>query len=381
MISSLLNNERFRNRGAQALLLVGFVLLVVWIYSNAAENLRVRGIKGGWDFLWRSAGFPISESVLPYNPSDTFLWALIVGVANTLFLSALVIVIATVLGAGIGLARRSSNPLFSGVAGCFVTTTRNTPVIVQLLFWYALLTAALPAPRQALHPLPGVFLSLRGVYVPALELNGPRLLFWSAFAVTIVLLAVVAIKAARFGISGWVRYPTLLILAIAAVPIVASLTGTHVALNMPALKGLNFSGGMRLSPEFTALLVGLVLYTSAFIGEIIRGGIDAVSRGQWEAGRALGLSERQTLFKVVVPQALRVIIPPMTSQYLSTAKNTTLALAVGYPELGLVVGTVINQTGQAIEGLVILLGVFLAISLSVSFVMNWVNHKVALVQR
>lgn len=381
MIARLLNNERFRNRGAQALLLGGFVLLLFWVYANAAENLRVRGIKGGWDFLWRSAGFPISESVLPYDPSDTFLWALVVGVANTLFLSALVIALATVLGTGIGLARRSRNPLFSSVAGCFVTTTRNTPVIVQLLFWYALLTAALPAPRQALHPLPGVFLSLRGVYLPALELDGPLLLFWSVLALIVALLVTVSIRAARRGISGWIRFPSLLLATVAAVPLVAAFTGTQVALDMPALKGLNFTGGMRLSSEFTALLVGLVLYTSAFIGEIIRGGIDAVSRGQWEAGRAIGLSERQTLFKVIVPQALRVIIPPMTSQYLSTAKNTTLALAVGYPELGLVVGTVINQTGQAIEGLVVLLSVFLAISLSVSVVMNWVNRKVALVQR
>lgn len=381
MISAVLDNRRFRSWGGQILLLGGFAALLLWLVNNTVTNLDARGIKVGFDFLWRRANFPISESVLPYDPSDSFLWAYVTGVGNTLAISVLAIFLSTALGLLVGLARRSKHPLTSGVAGVFVTTMRNMPLIVHLLFWYALATTALPAPREAYNPLPGVFLSLRGFYIPALDLDA------SAWAVVGLVIAVTwsawRLRHHVVGTGRWHdRHPVLALLALtAAVALGAALLlQPGAVVSFPQMRGFNFTGGLRLSPEFAALMLGLVIYTSAFIGEIIRGGIDAVSIGQWEAGRAIGLSERHTLTKIIIPQAMRIIIPPMTSQYLSTVKNTTLALAVGYPELGLVVGTVINQTGQAIESIALLLGIFLTISIAVSLFMNWYNAHVALVE-
>ncbi|MBY3246096.1 ABC transporter permease subunit [Rhizobium laguerreae] len=381
MIFAVLDNRRVRSWGGQILLLGGFAGLLSWLVSNTVTNLDARGIKVGFDFLWRRANFPISESILPYNPSDTFLWAYITGVGNTLTISILAICLSAALGLLVGLARRSKHPLTSGVAGVFVTTMRNMPLIVHLLFWYALATTALPAPREAYNPLPGVFLSLRGFYIPALELDT---LAWAIIGLVIALaFGTWRLRHRMIGTSQWPdRHPVLALVGLITIVVlgVGILFQPSAAVSFPQMRGFNFTGGTRLSPEFAALMLGLVIYTSAFIGEIIRGGIDAVSIGQWEAGRALGLSERHTLTKIIIPQALRIIIPPMTSQYLSTVKNTTLALAVGYPELGLVVGTVINQTGQAIESIALLLGIFLSISIAVSLFMNWYNAHVALVE-
>lgn len=380
MIASLIYNERVRNWTAQFLLLAGSVTLLAWLYGNTVTNLANRGIRVGFEFLWRSAGFPISESVLNYTPSDTFFWAYVVGLANTVFISVIAIVLASVLGLIVGLARRSAHPLTSGLAGIYITAIRNTPLIVQLLFWYALATTSLPAPRNAISPFGGVYLSLRGFYIPRFQLEGGLAFFLSCLIgfIGITLLVHALRRHLPSNRSFSFGYATaLVIFSVAAWQII----GVNHSVSVPELKGFNFVGGTRLSPEFAALMIGLVIYTSAFIGEIIRGGIDAVGKGQWEAGRAIGLKDRQTLFLIIVPQALRIIIPPLTTQYVSTVKNSTLALAVGYPELGLVVGTVINQTGQAIESILIMLSVYLTVSVSVSLLMNWSNAKVALVQR
>jgi general L-amino acid transport system permease protein len=266
--------------------------------------------------------------VLPYRPSNTFAWAFVVGLANTLMLSVVIGAASTGLGQQVALARRSITPLAKGVSTTFVETMRNTPLVVQLLFWYALVTVGLPNVHAALNPAPGVFLADRGLYFPALSFVDWRLTF-----------------------------------------------------DVPHLERFNYVGGAALTPELVALLLGLILYSAAFVGEIIRGGVDAIGVGQWEAGRAVGLSERQTLRLVIVPQALRVIIPPMTSQYINIVKNTTLALVVGYPDISSVTATTINQTGQAVEGILILMAVFLALSLSASLFMNWYNRRVALVTR
>jgi general L-amino acid transport system permease protein len=379
MLAALWYSERMRSWLFQGLLLVAVLCLGYWLYSNTVTNLHARGIRVGYDFLWRPARFPISESVIPYSPTDTFFWAFVVGVANTLLVSVLAIILSTALGLFVGLARRSTNPLAAGVTGAYVTAVRNTPLIVQLLFWYALATTALPAPRNAFNPVDGVFISLRGIYLPRMELTGDSGMF------AVISLLVTAAAAVVFMIArrGYIRVggPTIVLGATAALIVGAGFCGIGISISVPELRGFNFVGGLRLSSEFTALVVGFVVYTSAFIGEIIRGGIDAVGKGQWEAGRALGLSERRTMSAIIIPQALRIIIPPLTTQYLSTVKNTTLALAVGYPELGLIVGTVINQTGQAIESIILMLFVFLSISLAVSLFMNWYNRKVALVER
>ena len=381
MLASLLYNERIRNWSAQMLLLAGCLGLIVWLYGNTVTNLTARGIRVGFEFLWRAANFPISESVLNYTPSDTFLWAFVVGLANTVCISVIAIFFASLLGLIVGLARRSRHPLTTGLAGVFITAIRNTPLIVQLLFWYALTTTTLPAPRNAISPITGVYLSLRGFFIPSVQFEGGPSFLLCALIGLVILASVASLVRSSAGTikQSWGWY-----LCAGYIGFLACawfILDVQLSLNVPELKGFNFVGGTRLSPEFAALMVGLVIYTSAFIGEIIRGGIDAVGKGQWEAGRAVGLNERQTLFLIIVPQALRIIIPPLTTQYVSTVKNSTLALAVGYPELGLVVGTVINQTGQAIESIVIMLAVYLTVSVSVSLLMNWYNRKVALVQR
>lgn len=381
MLASLWYSERIRSWSAQALLLAAFLGLILWLVGNTVTNLNARGIPVGFAFLGRPANFPISESVIPYSPADTFLWAFVVGLGNTLYISVIAIVLSTALGLVVGLARRSKNPLTAGVTGVYVTAVRNTPLIVQLLFWYAIATTALPSPRDAFNPVEGVFVSIRGVFLPRLDLLGQVGAFLAASTVGFCLLLALYVVTARRGVAKGLRAYHLVPAWVALCVALAFLFGVTASVSVPELRGFNFDGGYRVSPEFAALVIGFVIYTSAYIGEIIRGGIDAVGKGQWEAGRSIGLTERQTLAKVIVPQALRIIIPPLTTQYVSTVKNTTLALAVGFPELGLVVGTVINQTGQAIESILVFMALFLSISLSVSLPMNWYNRRVALVQR
>lgn len=380
MLARLWDNERLRDLLTQTLMLAAVIAAAAWLVHNTMGNLAARGIKVGTDFLFKPSSFPISESVLPYDPADPFWWAYVVGLGNTIFISLMAIILATVLGVFVGLARRSAHPLVNGLGGVFVTALRNMPLLVVLLFWYALATTVLPSPRNAWSPVPGVYMTLRGIYVPWIHLGSYGGLFL-LIALIGFLVATAAVPAIASRIGGWRAAAVLFAGYAVALMLVWSLLGLEATPTWPELRGFNFTGGFRLSAEFAALMVGLVLYTAAFIGEIVRGGIDAVARGQWEAARALGLSETQALLKIIIPQALRIIIPPLTSQYLSTVKNTTLALAVGYPELGLIVGTVINQTGQAIESIIIMLAVFLTVSLSVSLFMNWYNARVALVTK
>jgi general L-amino acid transport system permease protein len=369
-MSRLWYDARWRGWAIQAGLMAGAVLAVLWVAHNTVSNLTARGIRVGFDFLARPARFPISESVLPFTPDDTFGWAYVVGLANTIWISFLAIVFATLIGFVVALARRSTHPLLSAVAQGWVTLLRNVPLIVQLLFWYAVTTTSLPPPRAAFQPLPGLFLSQRGIYFPTL----PALPLLIAAAAGLA----VGLGAARL-LHRRGRRLVAASLGLAAGGVVLAASGATPS--VPHLEGFNFRGGGVLSPEFAALMIGLVLYTAAFIGEIIRGGIDAIGRGQWEAGRALGIADRQVLRHIIMPQALRVILPPLGSQYLSTVKNTTLALAVGFPDLGLVVATVVNQTGQALENLALMIAIYLSISVSVSLLINWYNARVAIVTR
>lgn len=361
-----------------------FAALIAWLAGNTATNLAKRGIAVGFDFLDRAARFPISESLLAYTPNDTFARAILVGLTNTLFVGGLVIVAATVLGLVVGLARRSQHPLGSGLATVFVDVMRNTPLVVQLLFWYALVTIGLPGARQALNPLPGVFLSLRGLVIPGPRVEGSLSLLGLSLVAALLVIGAAYWLARRHRVrTGQTMRGRWLVPVL--VPVVLALVwwwaGLSLTLDLPRLQGFNFAGGLTLTPEFFTLLVGLTLYSSAFIGEIIRGGIDAVGQGQWEAGRSLGLTDGKTLRLIVIPQALRVIIPPLTSQYFNIVKNTTLALVVGYPDISYVIATTINQTGQAIEGVAILMGLFLGVSLVISLLMNWYNRRIALVSR
>ena len=280
-------------------------------------NLEERRIASGFAFLQREAGFEIGESAfLRYGASDSYLRALVVGLTNTLAVALIGVVLATGLGTLVGLCRLSRNVLVSWLSAAYVEFVRNVPLLVQLFFWYAVITEGLPGPREALSPLPGVFLSNRGIFFPTFS-------------------------------------------------------------SVPEIQGFNFVGGMTLTPEFAALLAGLVTYTAAFIAETVRAGILAVDRGQTEAAHALGLSRVQTMRRIVLPQALRVIVPPMTNQYLNLTKNSSLAVAIGYPDLVSIANTTMNQTGQAIEGVAIIMAVYLTISLSISAFMNWYNARVA----
>jgi general L-amino acid transport system permease protein len=307
-----------RRLAYQAAALLAAVLIAWYLVHNTAANLEERRIASGFAFLGREAGFEISESpFLRYGASDTYLRALLVGISNTLRVALIGILAATLLGVAIGVFRLSKNFLLRTLAASYVEFVRNSPLLVQLFFWYVLITEAFPAPREALQPLPGVFLTNRGLYFP--------------------------------------------------------LPGSA-----PVLEGFNLAGGMVLTPEFAALLVGLSIYTAAFIAEIVRAGVLSVSRGQWEAAFAIGLTRYQALRRVVMPQALRVIIPPAASQYLNITKNSSLAVAIGYPELVSIANTAINQTGQAIEGVAIIMAVYLTISLSISAFMNWYNARIAL---
>jgi general L-amino acid transport system permease protein len=299
--------------------LLGLLVLAIGLLVyNTVQNLEARKIASGFAFLWREAGFEIGETTLfAYSAADNYLRALAVGLANTFRVAAIGVALATLLGALVGLARLAPNWLLARLAAGYVEVVRNIPLLVQLFFWYALISENLPAPAEALNPLPGVFLSNRGIFFP--------------------------------------------------------LPG-----DLPVLSGFNFVGGAALSPEFATLLIGLVTYTAGFIAEIVRAGIESVPRGQVEAGRSLGLGRRDELRHVVLPQALRLMVPPMTSQYLNLVKNSSLAVAIGYPDLVSIANTTMNQTGQAIEGVAIIMAVYLTISLSLSAFMNWYNRRVAL---
>ncbi len=375
------NDERARGILYQLLLLLGVAGLGWFLVGNTLRNLEQRHIATGLGFLDREAAFGISEHVIAYSPTDSYLRALVVGLLNTLEISVLGIVLATLLGVVMGIARLSSNWLLARLATVYVETTRNIPLLLQLFFWYQLITEGLPVPRQAFDIFGVVFLSNRGLKVPAPLWDGPMLAVTLAFAVAVPASIVLTGWAGRRQEATGRRFPTGRVGAglIIGLPLLAFLGGgAHLRIDLPHLTGFNFSGGATLSPEFAALLVGLVVYTGAFVAEIVRGGILAVPHGQTEAALSLGLSRLQVLRLVLLPQSLRVITPPLTSQYLNLTKNSTLAVAIGYPDLVSVANTAINQTGQAVEGVSIIMVVYLTISLALSSFMNWYNRQVAL---
>ena len=370
---------------AVQVLFVAAVAAVGWfLVHNTLVNLRRQNIATGFGFLDREAAFGIGESLIDYSPADTYFRAFLVGLTNTLYVSALGIVLATILGTVMGLARLSGNWLVAKLAQIYVETFRNIPLALQLLFWWGLLREAAPAPRQAWQILPDVFVSNRGI-VFSVPVADP-VFSWMA-------LAGVAGIAATWAVIRWARvrqartgdqFPTgwaglALILGLPAAVFFAA--GAPLRLDVPALRGFNFTGGSGVSPEFAALLLGLVIYTASFIAEIVRAGILAVSWGQSEAAMALGLKPGQRMRLVVLPQALRVIVPPMTSEYLSLTKNSSLAVIIGFPDLVNIANTTMNQTGQAVEGIALIMAVYLAISLLISLVMNVYNRAVALVER
>jgi general L-amino acid transport system permease protein len=367
------------------IVVVTLVGLLAWfLVSNTIENLQRQKIASGFHYLEREAGFEIGDTMIAYSPASTYARAILVGLLNTLKVAVLGIVMATVLGTLIGVGRLSPNWLLAKICECYVEMFRNVPLLLWLFLIYKLISEAFPGPRQAINVLSSFFLSNRGLYVPV-PLADP-IHEWMGVALLVGIAATLVVKRwakKRQDATGQpfptIRAGTGLIIGLPLV--VWLLGGAPHHMSWPELKGFNFDGGMVIQPEFTALLVGLVLYTSAFVAEIVRSGILALNKGQSEAAMAIGLSRSQVMRLVLLPQALRIIVPPMTSQYLNITKNSSLAIAIGYPDLVASVNVTINQTGQAIENILIIMAAYLSVSLSISAFMNWYNKRIALRER
>ncbi|OHV80642.1 amino acid ABC transporter permease [Ensifer sp. LCM 4579] len=369
----------------QAGLAVSLAVVVTAIAIQTVSNMRQRGIPLAFDFWNQTAGFQINQTLIPYDTLSSYGEAFWVGVANTLLVSALGIVLATVIGFLIGISRLSNNWIVAKVATSYVEVIRNIPLLLQLLFWYNAVLKPLPAPKASIAFPGGIYLNNRGIILPAVELHS------GAAWVGIAIVAAVAFATAFSAYASSVQtrtgkqLPVLVVnlLLLAGLPFVAYVAAESPwSFTYPELRGFNFRGGQQIYPEFAALLIGLSVYTASFIAEIVRGGIQAVSKGQTEAAHALGLPKGKTLRLVVVPQALRIIIPPLTSQYLNLIKNSSLAVFIGYPDLVQVfAGSVLNQTGAAVQVMAITLAVYLVISLITSAAMNGFNRRFALVER
>jgi general L-amino acid transport system permease protein len=357
----------YYDRRARALFLqlaaaAGIVAVAAWIVETTAAHLAERNMSAGFGFLRQHAGFVIGETLIRFDAQDSYLRAVVVCGLNTVFVSLLACVAATVLGAVIGLGRLAANPVLQRLASLYVLTFRSTPLLLQMILWYALLQA-LPPVRQAISIAGSIFLSQRGLRLPALEVE-PGALMAAAGAIVVAIVLV-----SRVGVR-W-RLPML----IASLLIGAAALFGRVGVDIPERRGFNFAGGLEITPEFTALFAGLTLYYAAYIAEIVRGGILAVPQGQWDAARALGLSARRVMRHVVVPQALRVITPPLTMEYVGLIKASSLGILVGYPELFWSVSVMIGQTGHAIEGIALLMLAYLVPSLSAAAAMNAFNRR------
>lgn len=380
-----LRDPRVRSILYQAIALVLFAAFVAFITHNTIRNLQSQGIASGFGFLDTTAGFDIGFSLIDYSAVSTYGEAFWVGLINTLLVSALGIVLATIIGFVVGIARLSQNWLVARLATVYVESVRNVPLLLQLFFWYFAVLQTLPHPRDSLSVAGTVFLNNRGLSVPrAIFGEGIDLVVISLVVAVIAALTVARWSRRRREATGE-RFPTFLVVSglIFGLPVFTFLAvGAPVSFQYPEMGRFRLTGGLGLVPEFVALLAGLSIYTAAFIGEIVRAGILSVSHGQIEAAQAIGLKRGQTLRLVVVPQALRVIIPPLTSQYLNLTKNSSLAVAIGYPDLVAVfAGTVLNQTGQAVECIAVTMAVYLTISLTISLFMNLYNRRMALVER
>ena len=379
------NDPRIRAAAFQVLA----VAVVAWIgyslFQNTINNMASRGISTGFGFLNESAGFGIIMSLVEYNETMTYGRTFVVGIANTLLVSGLGIIFATLVGFIVGIARLSSNWLVAKVSLAYIEIFRNIPLLLQIFFWYFAVLGALPGPRQAVNIADAAFMSNRGIVIPKPVFEPGAWMMAAALGVALIGTFFTARWARRRQAATGQIFPVLPIalVAIPGLPVLAYfIAGGPVGWDIPALGGFNFQGGITAIPELGALLLALTLYTATFIAEIVRSGIVSVSEGQTEAAEALGLPARRILRLVVIPQALRVIVPPLTSQYLNLTKNSSLAVAIGYPDLvNVFMGTTLNQTGQAVEIVAMTMAVYLVISLAISLLMNIYNRAVALDER
>lgn len=378
------NDPKVRGIIYQVLVFAAVVALVYWIVGNTAENLRRANIASGFGFLRARSGFEIAQSLIPFTSNGTFGRALFVGFLNTILIAVCGIITATIIGFVVGIGRLSSNWLIRKICMVYVEIFRNIPPLLVIFFWYLGVLSVLPAPRDSIDFPFGAYLNSRGFYVPRF--------IWEQGA-WLILLGLVLALVMSFFVARWSRtrqaatgqqFPVFLtaLALVVGLPVLAFiLSGFPLTLEYPQLGTFNLTGGWQVRPEFLSLFLSLSFYTAAFIAEIVRAGILGVSKGQSEAAFALGLRAGPTLRLVVIPQALRIIVPPLSSQYLNLTKNSSLAIAVGYPDLVAIGQTTMNQTGQAVEVVLIWMIVYLGISLATSAFMNWFNAHVALVER
>ena len=363
----------------QGIFLFGVILLLAILYRNMLGGLRGLGLTLNFNFLQDEAGFGISEGIA-YDPSDSYLKAFWVGIVNTLRVSIIGIVCATLLGLLFGIARLSSNWLIRTIAAAYVECFRNIPLLLQILFWYTAVVGQLPKVRESFSFFGSVFINNRGIYLPSPE-PASSLKIWLWFLGAGLILAVILYivrwrqlqQLDRPGFRAKWALPAFLIVALCGWFLTP---GSPFTLDLPTLQGFNYQGGMRFTPEFSALLVALSIYTSAFIAEVVRSGIQSVVKGQREAARSVGLKEGETLRLVILPQAIPIIVPPLTSQYLNLAKNSSLAVAIGFPDLFSIGNTTLTQTGQSIPVFAMVMACYLVMSLTTSAAMNWYNHRI-----
>ena len=383
LIGALWHNVSFRGLLYQICLIAAIIAVGAYLLGNAQEAMEKRGIKTGFDFLTNESGFAIGEKLIEYSPSDTYGRAYVVAVLNTLKVSIISVVFATILGTLIGIGRLSTNWLISKLSSVYVELFRNTPQLLQIVFWYTLVVN-LPQARQALQPIKGFFLSNRGFNMK-----------WPAAdpANSWILGALILGCLLAYGIGKWIHQHQRLtgshfnyfwwgLGIIIILPLLSWLFGgMPTTIETPKMRGFNYVGGAYMSPEFLALMLGLSLYIASFIAEIVRSGIQSVDRGQIEAARALGLSKGQIYRHVILPQALRVMVPPATAQYVSLAKNSSLGVAIGYPELFNVNNTITTESGHTIECIAMMMAVYLSISFTISLFMNWYNRVIQIKER
>ena len=378
------NDEKTRAIIYQIVTAAFVAFIGYYLISNVQTNMEKQSIASGFGFIEKEAAFEIGESLIEYSAADTYGHALLVGVLNTLKVSFIGMILTTILGTIIGVCTLSSNWLISKFGTMYVELFQNIPVLLQLFFFYALFYEIFPPPRQALNPVTGVFITNRGIDFPV-PAPDPA---WGYIGLAFVAACIVIWLVNRWAVkrqerSGqqfptfWVGLGILFVLPL----LTWILNGAPTQMDVPVLKGFNFQGGRNISPEFSALLIGLVLYTASFIAQIVRAGIQSISHGQTEAAMSIGLKPGLVLKLVIFPQALRVIVPPLTSQLLNLTKNSSLAVAIGYPDFVQVAGTTINQTGQAVEGVAMMMVVYLTFSLLTSAFMNWYNKKIKIVER
>ncbi len=368
----------------QGLLVVALAALAYVAIGNLQDNLAARGLKLGFDFLWREAGFEIAFHLIPYTASDNYWRVFLIGITNTLLVTVLAILFSTVLGFGVGIAQLSGNWAMSRAARIYVEIVRNLPQLLHILILYNVALRALPAPRAAVNLGDAVYLSNRGILVPALTTDRPGLL---AIAILVAVIAALALfrsltaYAERSGRSVNAWLPSLAVLVLLPA-LTVGLSGAQLGVSLPQLKGFNFAGGWVLVPELSALVIAMAIYNAAFIGELVRASIESVNKGQREAAAAIGFGWWQTLRFIVIPQATRVLLPPLSNQYLNILKGSSLAVAIGYPDLvGVFTGISINQTGRAIEIVTMTMAVYLAISLLIGALINLFNHMTRIVER